>query len=157
MADCFLKLDSVAGESDDADFKDHIQLESWAWGIAQHASAGWDRAAPGKATVAELVFTHRVDNASPALFAHCAKNQVIPTGTLVMRRAGGTAQKYLFIRLRRVRVVNVQLLHDASHVVPQERVTLAYQQVDYEYVPQSVAGADRSGKALFSFQTQAGA
>lgn len=155
MADCFIKLEQVAGESGDADFKDHIQVESWGWGISQHVSAGWDRAAAGKATVADLVFTHRVDNASPALFALCARNHVIPNGTLVMRRAGGTAQKYLYLRLRNVRVLNVQLLHDAANVVPQERVTLAYQQIDYEYVPQSAVGADRSGKSLFSFQTYA--
>lgn len=153
MADCFIKLDEVAGESGDADFKDHLQVESWGWGIAQHVSAGWERQAKGVAAVSELIFTHRVDSASPALFALCARNYVIPSATLVMRRAGGAAQKYLYVRLKKVRVINVQLLHDAANLVPQERVTLAYQQVDYEYVPQSAVGADRSGKSVFSYQT----
>lgn len=153
MADCFIKLDQVQGESGDADFKDHIQVESWGWSITQHVAAGWDRATTGRPSVADLVFTHRVDSASPALFARCARNDVIPNANLVMRRAGGSAQKYLFIKLRNVRVINVQLQHDAVNVVPQERVTLAYQQVDYEYVPQSAVGADRSGKSIFSFQT----
>lgn len=153
MADCFIKLDEVTGESGDQEFKDHILVTSWAWGVAQQASAGWDRASTGRPQVSDLVFTHKVDYAGPALFTRCARNQIIPNAVLVMRRAGGTAQKYLFIRMKQVRIVSCALLHDAANPIPQERVALAFQQVDFEYAPQSALGTDRSGKAVFSFQT----
>jgi type VI secretion system secreted protein Hcp len=155
MADCFIKLKDVVGESGDAEFKDAIAVESWGWGITQHASAGWDRKSTGRAQAADLVFTHQVDFASPGLLQRCARNQVIDTAELTMRRAGGKAQKYLFIKMKQVRVLSCTLIHDAMHVVPQERVALAYREIEIEYAPQSDAGQDRSGKASFSHRTDA--
>jgi type VI secretion system secreted protein Hcp len=152
VADCFIKLEGVNGESGDKEFQDHIQVESWGWGIASKAGHLGEHRRAGLADVAELAFTHRVDKASPALFARCASNHNIKNVTLVMRRAGGTAQKYLFVRLSDARIISVNLVHDAANVIPMERVVLDFKKVEYEYVPQSSAGSDRSGAVLFAYE-----
>lgn len=156
MADCFIKLDGINGESSDLEFKDHIQVESWGWSIRQHLESNWDRSSTRRADLSNLVFSHQVDLASPSLWARCARNDVLPTASLVMRRAGGSAQKYLFVKLKSVRVLNVALNHDASNVIPLERVELAFEQVEYEYAPQSARGGDRSGRSTFAMNLRAG-
>ena len=156
MADCFIKLDGVNGESSDQEFRDHIQVESWGWSIRQNVEANWDRAQKHRAEVSNLVFSHQVDLASPALWARCARNEVLPTASLVMRRAGGSAQKYLFVKLKNVRVLGVSVNHDATNVIPLERVELACEHVEYEYAPQSARGGDRAGRSTFSMSLRAG-
>jgi type VI secretion system secreted protein Hcp len=156
VADCFIKLDGINGESSDLEFKDHIQVESWGWSIRQHVDANWDRASTRRAEVSNLVFSHQVDLASPALWSRCARNDVLPSASLVMRRAGGTAQKYLFVKLKNVRVLGVSMNHDASNVIPLERVELACEHVEYEYAPQSARGSDRSGRSTFSMNLRVG-
>jgi len=37
VADYFLKLDGIPGESTDAKHKDEIELVSFSWGVTQHA------------------------------------------------------------------------------------------------------------------------
>jgi len=156
VADCFIKLDGVNGESSDEEFKDHIQVESWGWSIQQRHEAHFDRGQARRPEVSNLVFSHQADLASPALWARCARNAVLPTASLVMRRAGGTAHKYLFVKLKNVRVIGVSLVHDAVHVIPLERVELAFEELEYEYAPQSARGNDRSGRSTFAMSLRAG-
>lgn len=151
MADCFIKLDQVNGESGDSEFKDHIQVEGWDWSISQHPSGGFDQKSTRRAELSNFVFTHVVDSASPSLWARCARNDLVPTATIVMRRAGGSAQKYVNIKLKGVRILSVSLQHSAAYVIPLERVVLAYEQVEYEYAAQSAKGGDRSGRAVFAY------
>lgn len=153
MADCFIQLDQVSGESADHDFKDYIQVESWHWGIeARHTSAWANSPASGKADLTTLTFTHVVDSASPAIFARCATNRPIPNAKLVMRRAGGVAQVYLRIELKTVRIVKASLVHDAQNVLPLESVVLGFQQASYTYVPQSSTGGNRTGEIAFDWR-----
>ena len=153
MADCFLKLDQVSGESHDQEFDGYIQVDSWQWGVAQNASlAAAISDARGAPTVHSLSFVHAIDSASTGLLSRCVKNTVISKGDLAMRRAGGKAQKYLTIKLEKVRVLSVDIIHDAQHETPSERVVLAFDRFDLEYVPQSALGANKSGPSTFSWQ-----
>lgn len=152
MADCFLKLDQVTGESHDQEFDGYIQVSSWQWGVSQRAAL--QGSIGGKSGVGEvqmLTFSHSLDSASAGLMSRCVKNTVIPKGDLVMRRAGGKAQRYLIIKLEKVRVLAVELVHDKEHEMPSERVVLNFDRVEMEYTPQSAAGSDKSGASSFQW------
>jgi type VI secretion system secreted protein Hcp len=150
VADCFIKIEQVNGEAQDQDFKGYIQVESWQWGVAQQTvRAAADPA--GAARVNNLTFVHQADAASAGLLTRCVRNALIPTASLVMRRAGGTAQKYLTINLSKVRILSVDLVHDERHVIPAVQVVLNFDRVVFEYAPQSEKGADKSGRSSFDW------
>jgi type VI secretion system secreted protein Hcp len=153
VADCFIKIEQVKGEAQDQEFKDYIQVDSWHWGVAVNRSQAQGEAGKmaGRAQVNNLTFVHQADTACAGLLTRCVKNALIPTATLVMRRAGGSAQKYLTINLEKVRINSVELVHDAQHVIPAVQVVLNFDRVIFEYTPQSEKGADKSGRSSFDW------
>jgi type VI secretion system secreted protein Hcp len=56
-------------------------------------------AGAGKVSVHDISITKRVDKSTPSLFKHCANGVHIPNGQISMRKAGGTQQEYLVIKL----------------------------------------------------------
>lgn len=152
VADCFIKIEQINGEAQDQDYADFIQVDSWQWGANwRSAIQGSHGGQSGVGQLNSLTFVHAIDSASPGLFARCVKNAVIPTAKLIMRRAGGTAQKYLTLDFEKVRIVSVEVEHDARHVIPSERVVLNFDRVKYEYTPQSQLGSDKSGRSTFEW------
>ncbi len=154
MADCFIKLEQVNGEAQDQDFKGYIQVESWQWGVAQRSvfSAGTSVKTAGVAQVNNLTFVHQADSAAAGLMTRCVRNTPVPTATLIMRRAGGSAQKYLTINLEKVRIMSVDLVHDDLNVIPSVQVVLSFDRAILEYAPQSEKGADKSGRSTFDWR-----
>ncbi len=153
MADCFIKIEQVNGESHDLDFENYIQVDSWQWGVAQRVvqSAGSAGKLAGAAQINNLSFVHQADSASAGLLTRCTKNTLIPTASLVMRRAGGKAQQYLTINFEKVRILSVDIVHDERHVIPAVQVVLNFDRVIFEYARQSEKGADKSGRSTFDW------
>jgi type VI secretion system secreted protein Hcp len=96
MADYFLQITGIPGESLDSKHKDWIEVLSWSWGETNantvHAGSG---AAAGKVAFQDLSFMMRISKASPALFLACASGQHIKEAKLVGRKAGKAQQEYL--------------------------------------------------------------
>lgn len=151
MGDCFIELDQIHGESEDADYQGAIIVTGWAWGVNWEAQHGLSGKGAGKGDVRAFSFSHVIDTASPALMARCVSGKEIPTGTLSMRRAGGHALLYAKIKFERIRLVNVDLLHNGAHELPEERVTFSFQRVTYEYAAQARHGARKGGWVPFTW------
>ena len=141
--DCFIRLQGrtqgkFAGESQDREFSEAIDVESWRWTGQREASGGARQR--GALRLGELVFTHRVDAGSVQILSALAAAEAC-TAELIMRRAGGEAQKYLTIRLEKVLVVKVELVFGgAEERLPLESVSLAYEKVEVEYTAQAGTG-----------------
>ena len=73
MADYFLKVDGIAGESTDAKHKDEIDVLAFSWGVSQTggASSGGG-GGTGKAVFDDLLVVARTSKASPHLWLACA-------------------------------------------------------------------------------------
>lgn len=154
MADCFIKIEQINGESHDQDFENYIQVDSWQWGVSQRSvalSTGGAGKPAGVAQINNLSFVHQADSASAGLLTRCTKNTLIPTASLVMRRAGGKAQQYLTINFEKVRILSVDIVHDDRHVIPAVQVVLNFDRVIFEYARQSEKGADKSGRSTFDW------
>ncbi|MCC8395141.1 type VI secretion system tube protein Hcp [Paraburkholderia sp. MMS20-SJTR3] len=139
MSDIFIKIDGIAGESDDPAHPDEIEVLSWNWDITQqsalHTNSGGGAT---KATVSDLSFVHHIDRASPTLASHCFQGRYIPKAVLTMRKAGGRPLEYL-----RVTIHDVVISHVGSAAgdgLALEHVALSFARVKKEYVAQSATG-----------------
>lgn len=151
MADCFIQFDQISGESEDAEYKGAIMVTGWNWGVNWRAEQGLSGKGTGRGDVREFRFSHLIDTASPALMARCVGGKEVPSALLSMRRAGAPAQLYATIRFEKVRLTNVELMHDAAREMPEELVTFSFQKVTYEYAAQAATGGRKGGWVPFSW------
>lgn len=142
MADIFIKIDGISGESQDAAHVDEIEVLSWHWNVEQqssmHSGSGGGAA---KATVSDLHFTHTIDRASPNLASYCFQGKHIPKVLLTMRKAGGVPLEYLRITMFDVIVSYVG--SSAGGGLALEHVALSFARMKKEYVVQSAIGGSR--------------
>ena len=142
--DTFAKVGDIKGESKDAKHKDEVEVLSWSWGVTQTPSFGYGGGGgAGKADFQPLVFTHRIDKASPLLMKACATGQHLPAATISMRGAGQGQQEFLVIKLTDVLVTGVSLA--GSEEATSEVVELRFGKVDYEYRAQKPNGTLEPG------------
>jgi type VI secretion system secreted protein Hcp len=136
--DVFIKIDGIAGESQDAAHPDEIQVANWTWKMSQQSSMmSGSGGGAGKATVEDLVFFHNVDRASPNLMSYCLTGKHIPTAVLTMRKAGGVPFDFLRITMSDVIVTGVEMSVDY------EEVRLSFAKVKQEYMVQNAQGGSR--------------
>jgi len=103
--DYFLKLDGISGESKDSKHKGEIEVLSFSFVETQSGSPGvGGGGGAGKVHMSDFTFTARTSKASPQLFMHCAQGKHIKQAFLTARKAGGSQQEYLKIKLNDVLV-----------------------------------------------------
>ena len=143
--DIFAKLGDIKGESTDSKHKDEIEVLSFSWGISNPASHGASGGAgAGKATFQDLSIVHKIDKATPSLFAACATGEHLKDATITHRKAGKGQQEYLVVKLNDVLITGV--VHGGtSGAAASETVSLVFAKVDFEYKPQKADGSLDAG------------
>ncbi|HZH05731.1 MAG TPA: type VI secretion system tube protein Hcp [Lautropia sp.] len=150
--DCFLSLDQVPGEANDGDFPGTIEVIGWNWGASQRGDQVMGSAARAAADVRHFRFEHQVDSATAGLLSRCVTNALIPNATLTQRRAGGSAaQRFLEIKFKQVRIVDVSLVMSDESLIPRETVSFAFESVTLDYTPQAKSGAAQGGRHSFNW------
>ncbi len=142
MADIFLKIDGISGESQDATHPDEIEVHNWNWTVSQrssmHSGSGGGAA---KASVTDLRFIHSIDRASPNLAGYCFRGQHIPKAVLTMRKAGGVPLEYFRITMTDVIISHVEpVAGDGSAL---EHVALSFARMKQEYLLQNSLGGSQ--------------
>ncbi len=153
IADFFLKVDGIPGESNDKDHKGEIELHRWHLG-AVNASVDTPGVglSAGKVQFQDLYCEMIVNKASPKLMLACAQGSPIKTAVLTCRKAGGTQQGYLKITLTQAMVSSYKTegseykTEDVQeHIVPWDKVTFAFNKIEFVYkeqkADQSLGGA----------------
>jgi type VI secretion system secreted protein Hcp len=122
----FLKLDGVPGESADSKHRGDFEISSFSFGESNggaqtHASGG---GGAGKASFSSFTITRPVDKSSPLLQKGAIDGQHYKeAGIFFARKAGGTQQDYLEIKLDDVLISSYQTGgHGGS--VPTETIQL---------------------------------
>jgi type VI secretion system secreted protein Hcp len=83
-----------------------------------------------------------MSKASPKLMQQCAEGKHIPDATLTCRRAGGSAQEYLKIKLTDCIISSYQTGGSANgQVVPTDQFSLNFAKLEFEYAAQDAKGA----------------
>jgi type VI secretion system secreted protein Hcp len=150
IADMFLKIQGVTGESGDSDHQGEIQVVSWSWGMQSPSSMGGQ--ATGKVTMSELRIVKRVDLSSPTLMSFLRNHKAISQAVLSIRKAGKTPLDYFKIELENVRVTSLQAESENAELV--ERVSLGFTKFRASYIPQGSMGARGGGANVFEADTQ---
>ncbi len=123
----FVKLGDIKGESQDSNHKGDIEILSYSLGSGAQGSG----AASGKTTFHDLSFTHKIDKASPNLFAATVGGTKIDQGTLALthRKAGKGQQEYLIVKMTDIIVTKVTDGTSIKGGSPIEEVTLNFQKM----------------------------
>jgi len=140
--DYFLKLDGISGESKDSKHKGEIEVLSFSFGETQGDGTGaGGGGGAGKVQMSDFSFTARTSKASPQLFLHCAQGKHIKQAFLTARKAGGSQQEYLKIKLNDVLVSSYALGGSEAEVEPHDVFSLEFAKISYDYAPQKADGS----------------
>jgi type VI secretion system secreted protein Hcp len=142
MGEYFLKIDGIAGESQDAKHKEEIELVSFAWGVDQagQVAAGGGGGA-GKVKLKALDFLMKVNKASPQLFLAAVSGKHIKDATLSVRRAKKAALEYLKIKFEDVLVTSYEQVGDEEDE-PYELVSFDFARIEVEVTSQDAKGSE---------------
>ena len=155
MADYFLQITGVEGESQDSKHKGWIDVTSWSWGETQTATThpGTGGGA-GKVNFQDFTFTTRVSKASPPLFLACATGQHFKEAKLDARKAGKGQQEFLTWTFSDVLVSSYQTGGADGDDVPADAVSLNFFKAQISYRPQKADGSfDTAITAGFDVKT----
>lgn len=155
--DMFLKIETaksgpIKGEAQDRSHKDEIDVVGWSWGM-QASTPLSGAGTSAKASLQEITVRKNVDSASTALMSAMRSNDLIKKAVLTVRKAGSTPHEYLKVTIEKGRITALDVdTSDFSHSGQlTERLSLAFQRINVEYVPQ---GADGLGRGAMLFDAE---
>ena len=143
-SDIFAKLGDIKGESLDDKHKDEIEVLSWSWGVTNAVTLAGTGAGQGKASFSDLVFSHKIDKASPVLMQACATGVHLKEATITHRKAGKGQQEFLVIKMNDV-IITAIMDADSRDGESAETVSLAFAKIDVAYRPHKADGSLDAG------------
>ena len=155
VADYFLKIDGVKGESQDSKHKDEIQLESWSFGESQGGSFAFGGGGgAGKVSMQDFHFVMKVNKSSPVLFLKCANGEHIKSAILTCRKAGKDQQEFYKVVFGDILVSSFQTSGSGSgDALPMEQISLNFATIELEYKQQKPDGSlDAPVKAKYDLK-----
>src|SRR5947207_5591535 len=93
MAEMFLELEKVLGESLDHEHKDHIEIKQWQWTTENKVT--WDVNQGGQSTkvkIEHIELKKICDKASPILHQCCVTGRHIKSGKITCRKNDGDSK-----------------------------------------------------------------
>ena len=138
MADYFLKIDGIPGESKDPRHRGEIELESFGWGESHLAHAGATGAA--RPVIQDFHVVKHTDKASPLLMFAAASGEHVKSAVLTAQRLGEDPQDYLTITLGELMVSSYQIEAPDGQTWPVDRVALSFARIEMTYRPQRPDG-----------------
>jgi type VI secretion system secreted protein Hcp len=155
MAEMFLKLDGVKGESLDDKHAEEIELKSWSWGT--DCVVKWDLNQGGqstKANVHAISLDKSCDKASVMLYQCCITGKHIPSATITCRKNDGEQKiEYLVVDLTDVMISKVDWKGDGNDQKIDETVELSFAEFNIKYALQQDSGS-APGVNHFGFHIQ---
>ena len=137
MADFFLKIDGIPGESQNPRHQGEIEVESFSWSESHLASVG----GTGKVHMQDLHITKPIDKASPLLMLACASGRHFTSAVLTAQRPGTQPLDYLTISLGGVMANSYQTGAPAGQAVPTDQVSFSFRQIVIVYRSQRPDGS----------------
>lgn len=151
VADFFLKIDGIEGESQDAKHKNEIHINNWHWGATNEGSADTGGGlGAGKVQMHDFSFQMDLQKASPKLFLACSSGQHIKSAILTCRKAGGDQQEFLKVTFSDLLISSHKTHGEGDErVLPLEDITFNFVKIEHEYKEQqadgSLGGAIKTG------------
>jgi type VI secretion system secreted protein Hcp len=157
MAEMFLRLDGVKGESLDQKHHDEIEIKKWDWTTT--CVVKWDLNQGGqssKVAITGITVEKICDKASVILYQCCVTGKHIPTARITCRKNDGDQKlEYLLVDLTDIIVSKVAFAGDGNEQLLSETVELSFAEFKLHYLTQADTGdAAAHGASSFGFHIQ---
>jgi type VI secretion system secreted protein Hcp len=156
MAEMFLKLDGIEGESLDSVHGGEIELALWGWTTTN--TVRWDVNQGGQSTKVELkdIELEKVcDKATVTLYQCCVTGKHIRHGTITCRKNDGEQKvEYMVLHMKDIMVTKVQFTGDGSSQSLKETVGLSFAEFRMDYKLQNDSGNAAGGAKSYQFNIQ---
>lgn len=142
LADIYLRLDGVTGESADAKHKDWIDILSYTQSYRQVIASGGGGGGAGKVTCGDITVLKNIDKSSPGLLEAITTGKHIKQGVIEFVAASGKeAQAYYKVTLSDILVSQLDQTDQPDPARIVERVSLNAAKYEYEYRAQKADGS----------------
>ena len=143
--DAYLILDGVKGETtDDAmSKKGAMEIYSFSWGASNPVTVGsaTTGSGAGKVSLASFSCMKKLDNSSANLIKNCCIGDHFKTGSVVLRKSGGSQIIYLQYDLSEVYVESYQVSGSSGgDDTPTESLSFTFAKFTMSYWPQKSDG-----------------
>ena len=139
LAETFLRLDGIEGESTDEKHKNEIAILSFtqSWINSTTISGG---AGKGRVQCGAITLMKNIDKSSPVLVKKTIEGKHVPSGQITFRTEGGQATEYYTIKLNEILITEVTQMDSADPARIIEKIVLNARKFEYEYKPQDATG-----------------
>jgi type VI secretion system secreted protein Hcp len=155
MAEMFLELDKVEGESLDFEHGKHIEIKQWSWNTENHVT--WDVNQGGQSTkvkIEHIDLKKTCDKASAILHQCCVTGRHIKSGKITCRKNDGDRKfTYMVIEMTDIMVSRFNWEGDGGEQAINETVNLSFAKYNISYKLQGDVGTAQ-GSAEFQFDVQ---
>jgi len=132
--DAFLKIEGIEGSSQQKGHPGEIEVSSFSWGETQSGNVGQGGGGgAGKVQIQDFHFTMNSTKASPVLMRTCATGEHIKEATLTCRKAGGSQQDFLIIKMNDVIVSSYSVGGASDDGEVMDQLSLAFVKIDYVF------------------------
>jgi len=137
--DYFFDVDGIQGESQDANFKNKIQILSWSWGASNISSvAGTGGSGAGKVDLSDFSMMLFFDKSTPKFFKSIVKGTHITKATMSAVKSGADGKPYLKVNFTEIFITGLQM--SASSEVPSVSLSFTYNEIGIDYSVQDEKG-----------------
>jgi len=159
MAEMFLILDGIEGESLDQKYAGKIEIKNWEWHTKNNVR--WDINQGGQSTkvdIQDIDLKKICDKSSVTLYQCCVTGKHIKNGKIVCRKNDGDSKvEYLIVTLTDIMVTKVDWMGDGQSPSLDENVGLSFAEFRLDYSVQADSGNPAGGKSFgFNVQKQHG-
>jgi type VI secretion system secreted protein Hcp len=155
-SDYYLLIAGVDGESQNTTMPKNIELDSYSFGASNPADVGGKGLAAGKCSLSDFSFTCALDSSSWQIVKNLYAGNHIASAVFTGMKAGGGANTYKYITVTMTNCfITSHSTGGGAQGVPSQSVSIAYEQVEYEYYTQdtSTGGTTSAGKGTYNIGT----
>jgi len=150
MAEMFLEIDGIKGDSEDDGHKEWIEVDSYQHNVHQPlggAGSAQGHHTGGRVVHEDFTVTKKLDSSSPILAIQCCEGKPIPKAKIEICRAMGdktTFMEYDFTDLIVASVSPSGVSGGEEEGFPMEEVTFRYSSIKWSYTPTDTKGGKKA-------------
>ncbi len=157
MANYFLKVDNVNGESVASGFEQQIELSSWSFGASSPADVGGGGLAAGTPSCSDFSCSFDLDSSSYQALKCLYQGTHIGTATFSGVKVGGAGTPYTYVIITMTNCfITSYSTGGAGDGVPGASMSVAYAQIEFDYYTQDTSSGQvtQAGNATYNVPQQ---
>jgi len=139
-SDYYLAINGVKGESQNPNYTETIELDSFSFGASNPADVGGSGLSAGKCSLSDFSFTCALDSSSWQILKNLYAGTHIDSATLSGNKAGGDASTYKYLDVVMTNCyITSHSTGGGAQGMPTQSVSIAYAQIEYQYYTQDTS------------------